>query len=209
MGHDFFRQPITAMTASQLARRRRLTDAVIELVSESGPENLQMREVAERSGVALGTTYRYFASKEHLVAAAWAEWHRRLTERVMADLEKSPRRPAREAEDGGVCERVLAFVKRELRSFQRNPHFARLAVQLEASSDPFVSETLVGLGEENQRVMHALMAGVPPEVARPAVVAISATLDSGLTAWTSGRTTATAVMRNLEEVTRLVLRDYR
>jgi hypothetical protein len=95
-----------------------------------------------------------------------------------------------------------------MRAFQRNPNFAQLAVLLEASGDPFVSETLVGLGEENRQVMQALMADIPEHIARPAGVAISSTLGSGLTGWTTGRITVTELLRNLEEVTRLVLRDY-
>ncbi|WP_211359767.1 TetR family transcriptional regulator [Actinocorallia herbida] len=203
MSQDFFRAPVTTMTASQLERRRKLTEAVIEIVSETGPENLQMREVAERSGVALGTAYRYFASKEHLLAAAWANWHRQLTERVMAE---TAARGGKKAGDT-VCERVLGFVQREMRAFQRNPNFARLAVLVEASSDPYVSETLAELGEENQRVMRALMEGVPEEIAAPAQTAIGSTLGMGLISWTTGRATLTETQRNLTEVTRLVLRD--
>jgi AcrR family transcriptional regulator len=195
------------MTRGQLERRRKLTDAVIELVSESGPESLQMRDVAERSGVALGTAYRYFASKDHLLAAAWADWHQRLTGRVMADIEKRRNRSSRAAGQG-TCEQVLAFVLREVRGFQRNSNFARLAVYIEASKDPFASEAVVEISEENLRVMRALMAGVPEEVARPATIAIGSTLAASLVSWTTGRITVTDMMRNLEQVTRLVLRDH-
>ncbi|SEG93533.1 DNA-binding transcriptional regulator, AcrR family [Thermomonospora echinospora] len=204
MSHDFFRTTVSTMTASQLARRRRLTDTVIEIVSETGPENLQMREVSERSGVALGTAYRYFASKDHLLAAAWADWHRRLTDKVMNEIDG--RGGSRRGGGGeSTYERVLAFVQREMRAFQYNPNFARLAVHLEACNDPYVSETLAELGEENERVMCALMEDVPEEIARPARVAINSTLGMGLTSWTTGRSTVTEVMRNLEEVTRLIL----
>ncbi|ROO87378.1 TetR family transcriptional regulator [Actinocorallia herbida] len=138
MSQDFFRSPVTTMAPNQLARRAGLTEAVIEIVSETGPENLQMREGAERSGVALGTAYRYFSSKDHLLVAAWADRQGRLTDRVMAEMSG---RGAKCAEDI-ACELVLAFVEREMRAFQRNPNFARLAVRLETPSDPYVSETL-------------------------------------------------------------------
>lgn len=205
MSDDFHRLPVSTMTDGQRARRDRLTAVVIEMVSESGPENLQMREVAERSRVALGTTYRYFASKEHLMAAAWVAWHRRLSERVLAGLPRAARRPRRE--HGDLCERVLVFVHREMRAFQRNPNFARLVVFLEACADPYVAETLAEVGEDNERVMLALMDGVPEETARTAHLAISATLHSCLIYWTTGRMTVLQAMRNLEAVTRLVLRD--
>ncbi len=206
MSHDFFRATVDTMTPNQLARRHRLTETVIEIVSETGPENLQMREVSERSGVALGTAYRYFASKDHLLAAAWADWHRRLTDKVTHELNRRPPTPPGDDPGAGACERVLAFVQREMRAFQHNPNFARLVVYLEASSDPYVSETLVQLSEENQRVMNALMEGLPEEITRPAQIAIGSTLGMGLTSWTTGRITITEAMRNLEEVTRLVLK---
>ena len=200
-------QLVATMTRGQLARRQKLTDAVIELVSEIGPENVQMREVAERSGVALGTAYRYFSSKDHLLAAAITEWQRRLTDRVMAELNRTGGRGAT-GRSGGALERVLAFVQRELRAFQRHPNFARLVSQMNASADPFASEALAELGVGNEAVMDALLEGVPIETSRPARVAINATLTLGLNSWTSGRATFAEVVRNTEEVTRLVLAGY-
>ncbi|MDX6740737.1 TetR family transcriptional regulator [Actinocorallia sp. A-T 12471] len=204
MSHDFFRAPVTTMTPNQLARRKKLTEAVIDIVSETGPENLQMREVAERSGVALGTAYRYFSSKEHLLAAAWADWHGRLTDRVMAEMSA---RSGKKPEDT-ACERVLAFVEREMRAFQRNPNFARLAVNLEASSDPYVSETLEEIAAANHQTMRALMSGVPEHVARPAHVAIASTLGMGLISWTTGRSTLADTLRDIADVTRHVLQNH-
>lgn len=56
----------------QEARRRRMMDAALELASAGGYEAVQMRTVAERAEVALGTLYRYFPSKVHLLLAALA-----------------------------------------------------------------------------------------------------------------------------------------
>jgi TetR/AcrR family transcriptional regulator, cholesterol catabolism regulator len=179
---------------------------VIEMVDQVGPEHLQMRDVAERSGVALGTAYRYFSSKDHLLAAAWAEWHRRLTDRVRADVgRENARQPAG---GGGAASRVVAFIHRELRAFQRHPNFARLVAMVEASPDPFASEELAALGADNTATIAALLDGVPPHVMRPAMTAINATLAIGLANWTTGRLTIADVFRQTEEVTRLVLGPY-
>jgi len=56
--------------ASQLARRERILDAAVDLASEGGYDSVQMREVADRADVALGTLYRYFPSKVHLLVSA-------------------------------------------------------------------------------------------------------------------------------------------
>ncbi len=193
------------MGQSQLARRARLTDAVIEMVGEYGPERLQMRDVAERSGVALATAYRYFSSKDHLLAAAWADWQRRLTDRVRSETASGPKRG-----DAGetVADRVVAYVHRELRAFQRQPNFARLVVYVQASTEPFASEELAALGTDNMTVLRSLMDGVPEEVARPAGKAINAVFGTGLASWITGRIALSEVFTSVEEVTRLVLRGY-
>jgi AcrR family transcriptional regulator len=59
---------------AQRARRDRIVVAAIELLDAAAYEDVQMRDVAERAGVALGTIYRYFSSKEHLYAAALLAW---------------------------------------------------------------------------------------------------------------------------------------
>ena len=37
-------------------------------------DSLQMKDITAAAGVALGTTYRYFNSKDHLVAEALLAW---------------------------------------------------------------------------------------------------------------------------------------
>jgi AcrR family transcriptional regulator len=54
-------------SAAQRERRKRILDAAIALASKGGFEQMQMRAVAERADVALGTLYRYFPSKIHLL----------------------------------------------------------------------------------------------------------------------------------------------
>ena len=61
--------PATLPT-TQRARRERIVAAAVELLDHAEYDDVQMRDVAERAGVALATVYRYFSSKEHLYAAA-------------------------------------------------------------------------------------------------------------------------------------------
>ncbi|MEN0134880.1 MAG: TetR family transcriptional regulator, partial [Rhodococcus sp. (in: high G+C Gram-positive bacteria)] len=55
---------------AQKERRKRILDATLALASKGGYEAVQMRAVAERADVAVGTLYRYFPSKVHLLVSA-------------------------------------------------------------------------------------------------------------------------------------------
>lgn len=57
----------------QHERRKRIVQAAAGLASRGGVEKMQMRTVADRAGVALGTLYRYFPSKMDLVVAVVSE----------------------------------------------------------------------------------------------------------------------------------------
>lgn len=50
-----------------------MIDAALRLAANGGFDNVQMRDVATEAEVALGTVYRYFASKERLLLEAMAE----------------------------------------------------------------------------------------------------------------------------------------
>ena len=58
-------------SAAQRERRQRSLDATLMLASRGGYEAVPMRAVADRAGVALGTLYRYFPSKVHLLVSGW------------------------------------------------------------------------------------------------------------------------------------------
>ncbi len=57
-------------SAAQRERRKRILDATLALASKGGYDAVQMRTVAERADVALGTLYRYFPSKIHLLVSS-------------------------------------------------------------------------------------------------------------------------------------------
>src|SRR5699024_8824506 len=61
--------PTGTMSRSQTQRRKRIVQTAAALAVRGGVEAMQMRSVAERAGVALGTLYRYFPSKMDLVVA--------------------------------------------------------------------------------------------------------------------------------------------
>ena len=68
--------PVSVLAESELGseaqreRRKRILDATLAIASKGGYEAVQMRAVAERADVAVGTLYRYFPSKVHLLVSA-------------------------------------------------------------------------------------------------------------------------------------------
>src|ERR1700709_1321784 len=69
-------------SSAQRDRRKRILDATLALASKGGYEAVQMRAVAERADVALGTLYRYFPSKIHLLVSAMARELERTQDRT-------------------------------------------------------------------------------------------------------------------------------
>ncbi|MER7703149.1 TetR/AcrR family transcriptional regulator [Kitasatospora sp. NPDC097605] len=199
---DLSPRPVEAMSPRQLERRGSLIAAALALVNEIGVERLQMKQVCERSGVALGTAYRYFSSKDHLLAAAIAEWHRLLLADLVAEL-RGPRAGL------GATDRVVRFVRGGMRAYQRQPELARLRVAVAASTDPFASESLQGMARADSTALQAVMADEVPAAASDLVRHIVGHAWQGeLTAWVTGRTTLGDARRRLEDVVRLVLTPY-
>lgn len=64
---------VAAQWGDREARRREILRAARELLRGKPLAALQMRDVAKRAGVALGTVYTYFDTKEVLFAAVYAE----------------------------------------------------------------------------------------------------------------------------------------
>jgi AcrR family transcriptional regulator len=99
-----------ATTASQRERRLRILDASISLARQGGYDAVQMREVADLAGVALGTLYRYFPSKVHLLAAAMVRQLEALHDHLL--------REPPEGDDAG--ERVIAVIYRLIGALERD-----------------------------------------------------------------------------------------
>ncbi len=62
------------LRADAVANRERILGAARELFASRGA-NAEMRDIAERAGVGVGTLYRHFASRNALLAALLAQTH--------------------------------------------------------------------------------------------------------------------------------------
>jgi AcrR family transcriptional regulator len=183
------------MTPAQLERRSRLLDAVVALVADGVDDELQMKDIADRAGVALGTVYRYFSSKDHLVAAALFEWASTLDAKVA-------RRPL---PDGPPATRLAAVLRQALRAYQRQPAFARLLVMVANSNDPFASECYGELGTVVFRTLGSAIPDVESDVRGRVLQVVGAVWYHCLVGRTMGRMTIADVYRTLESTCTLLL----
>ena len=76
----------------QEERTRRIVATAVELAEEGGFEAVRMRDVAAHAGVALGTFYKRFRSKEDLLIAALELESERLGRRLYLRYLRSSRR---------------------------------------------------------------------------------------------------------------------
>lgn len=184
------------LTERQEARRRSILRATAELAGRGGYDAVQMREVAEQAGVALGTLYRYFPSKIHLLVATLQDQLRQLHERLR-------KRPPTAADPGA---RVAQTLMRAFRALQREPQLADAMVRALSFADRSVSsEVDVTSRLTTAIILDAMGAGSRPTPEQLSVVrVIEHTWHSALITWLSGRASIAQVRVDIETVCRLV-----
>lgn len=186
-----------AGSAAQRERRKRILDATLALASKGGYDAVQMRAVAERADVALGTLYRYFPSKIHLLVGALTEEFEQMQER----LDRKPI-PGDTATDRMMY--VLALVTRKM---QRDPMLTDAMTRAFMFADPGAAAEVNTVAWQMVRMFTKAMHDGEPS---PEDVAIARVIGdvwlSNLVAWVTRRASADDVSSRLELAARLLLR---
>ena len=191
-------------SAAQRERRKRILDATIALASKGGFDAVQMRAVAERADVALGTLYRYFPSKIHLLVSALA----REFEQVGVGLEK------RTIPGDTQHERVAFVLGRATRSLQRDPNLTEALTRAFMFADASVATEIHVVGMHVNRLLMRAMAdpNEPFEDHDPTEdeIAIAKVIGdvwlAGLVQWVTGRASAADVGKSMDVAVRMLLR---
>lgn len=148
--------PVARLAANQLRRMRRIVDAAVELAEQGGFEAVRLRDVAERSDVALGTLYKYFRSKEDILLFALNEEVTRL-EQALAARPPAGATPYR---------RVVEFFRRTSRALIGRTPFARALIRsLTGSEDLAVQVAAFQL--RMARLIAAALRGEVPDLSAP------------------------------------------
>lgn len=190
--------PNGARARSQLQRRKRIIQAAAALASRGGVEAMQMRTVAERAGVALGTLYRYFPSKMDLVVAVVSE--------ELDLLERSiERRPPSAPTPAG---RAVDVLMRATRGLMREPELADALIR-----SLIITEVQTPFGDRVSELLLRVAAGLTRETTAEEHLALAAALSSvwviELLEMLRGRRTYERMTRHLELAADRLFADLR
>ena len=178
----------------QRARRARILEAAVELLTTTDYDRIQMKDVTARAGVALGTTYRYFSSKDHLLGEALLAWAQRF-----------PTAPPPKA--GG---RSVDQLKRAYRTAAKafEPHHCVYATLhlLQASSDPHAKRLFGQFADRQESAFARFLPRIPSPRRERIVAVMGAVLDSNLRSWAAGRQSIAQVYENIDAAADLLLR---
>ena len=139
--------------------------AALELLEHGEYDQIQVRDVAQRADVALGTLYRYFASKEQLYAAVMRLW--------VDSFNRGLQRTTLPAEPSAALKELL---RRSIAAFVAKPQFLRVEIVMEGSNDPHARELIGDFADAYASAYHDTLGGLPPEQAAQIEVMIQCVL---------------------------------
>jgi AcrR family transcriptional regulator len=177
------------LPASRAERRNRIIRTALDMLSKSDYDDIQMRDVADGSDVALATLYRYFPSKEQLFAAVQLEWVERLHRRVAQ----------RGLQGDSDLERLLDVLRRSVRSFKTSPQFYRVLMMLESTKDPVARDLYEVMARATADTYREAIRNTDPETAEHLLRATLDILGAEMRAWALERRSIEEAARRIEE----------
>src|SRR5882757_4851097 len=175
-------------SAAQRERRKRILDATLALASKGGYDAVQMRTVAEHADVALGTLYRYFPSKIHLLVGA-------LTLEFERTQEKLDRRPI---PGDTPYERMMYVLSRVTRTMQREPLLTEAMTRAFMFADPGAAAEVNTVARLMEQMLTKAMHEGEPSADEIAIARIIGDVWlSNLVAWVTRRASASDVSNHL------------
>ena len=98
--------------------KRKILDVSLQLFQKNGFGRTTMRDIAKKSGIALGTTYNYFPTKEHIALFFFERALEKVTERYQAE----------EPTDASLEEKLFLLISLELEHVAPYEEFLNLIV---------------------------------------------------------------------------------
>lgn len=186
---------VASLTIKQRDRRDRIIGVAMSLAINGGYDAVQMRDVSAHSGVALGTIYRYFPSKDHLLVSVMAAW----TDQLGEQLDQRPARGATPAS------RVTDVLSRACRSLERQPLLAEAVIRAMTSTEIGVGTSSRDVGRNLRSMIEPLLGEFDLDTRDNVVDIINHVWLSTLIAWSNGRLQFSQVSQQLAMTVRMLL----
>ena len=182
-------------TKGREQRRARMIETAMQLAHEGGYEAVQMRAVADRSDVALGTIYRHFSGKDELLIAGLVVWLANTRGRIEAAGVK-----------GDTPEqRLSGLLERSARATDSYPTLIGALVTAMGTTSPSASTMKL----EVEREVHALVATAIGSGAEIDTVGVARVVghvwSSALTRWVSGLAPDGSVAEELRHAVQMLV----
>ena len=185
-------------------RARRIVETAVELAERGGFEAVRLRDVADQAGVALGTLYRRFRSKEDLLVAALEREAEELESRVLA-------RPPRGETPAA---RLTSFFATGTRGLCRRPNLTRAVLRAMTSGDPETAGRVSGFHERMARLIAFAIRGgdgadgfgsPPSERERTLALLLEHIWFSCLVGWSGGLHTQSGIVEQMRTAAEMLL----
>ena len=183
------------LTLPQARRRTRLMETARLLANEGGYEAVTIDAVCRRAGVARGTVYHYFASKDHLLIEVNVQW----AEECSAELRRNP--PA----GATLVDRIEETFRRVVERVLREPEFFRAAFRALVSPNPAASQMQGRLVAITAEYLEPALDASPRIDPAPLCMVLGHVFFSSLVAMVAGRITPARLMEDVTVAARMAL----
>lgn len=183
-----------SLRADQRERRDRIVDAAVEMLGSVDYAEIQVKAIASRADVALGTLYRYFSSKDHLMAEALVRW-----------ASAFPAAPVAEV-SGDIADRLKSVYGRAAAAFERQPFAYSALAHLQATADPLAAEQYVAFTSRQSDRFAAVLHDLPAATRADVVAVMDAILNQLIRSRQAGTITRDEGRERLARAADLVAR---
>ncbi len=167
----------------------------MSLAAEGGYEAVQMRAVAERSNVSLGTIYRYFAGKDDLLLAGLTGWVQLLRRKL--DDDGVP--------DGSAADRLADVLGQAAGAAEGSPVLMEALVTALSTTDPAAAEYKLRVDSLVGEMIVAAIGDEPGLDAQGISRVVGHVWLSAITRWVGGLADAGSVEAELRHAVRMLI----
>ena len=188
---------IELTTEASKRRYRRLLDATLDELREKGLERTRIQEISHRSKIAIGTIYRYFQSREHLIYQATQDWVLKVSRQQL------PNDPTLSLED-----QMLRMVNTSATLLFEEPDLLRAWVRMLLSDDEHIVASVRTNRFADSLTIYPEQIVASEEVASDLALVMEHTWYASMVRWSLGEKEAGQVPADVSRAVRIVLKSH-